>query len=183
MKQYFYITTHFLPKYDGVVFTLYGNNIYEKIETGEKFRKRLLYDFGWGQEYGFELLPQLPFDSLIKLIEYPKEYLQKKFYKTYSRKELQEINIECSNLYGSISVIMQDYVPELIEFLSDKIKSDYFSDLQIRQNFKNFSFSSEKTRAEGKIPGGVLDRSYEEILCDYPKWNRIAAEVIDQIYI
>ena len=83
MKQYFYITTHFLPKYDGVVFTLYGNNIYEKIETGEKFRKRLLYDFGWGQEYGFELLPQLPFDSLIKLIEYPKEYLQKKFYKTY----------------------------------------------------------------------------------------------------
>ena len=87
-----------------------------------------------------------------------------------------------SNLYGAAAVIMQDHAGELIEFLAAKIDTDYFSDPGIRGNFGLFSFDSQKTRDSGAIPGGVLTRSYEEILGAYPQWETIASRVIDQVY-
>lgn len=182
MKRYFYITIHFLPEYERTVFTKYHDNLYINAETGEIYRKRLLYDFGWGQENGFELMPQLPFDDLIKLIERPMVQPRKMFWHKYTKEELQQADICRSNLYGAVAVIMQDYVEELIEFLSAKVDTDYFSNPSIRENFKCFSFDSQKARAEGKFPGGVLTRSYEDILKDCPLWDRISSKVIDQVY-
>lgn len=80
-------------------------------------------------------------------------------------------------------MIMQDYVKELVAFLSTKVDTDYFLNSSIRDNFKCFSFDSQKTRAEGKISGGVLTRSYEDILKDYPQWERISSKVINQVYV
>lgn len=77
---------------------------------------------------------------------------------------------------------MQDYVKELVAFLSTKVDTDYFLNSSIRDNFKYFSFDSQKTRAEGKISGGVLTRSYEDILKDYPQWEQISSKVIHQVY-
>ena len=79
-------------------------------------------------------------------------------------------------------MIMQDHAKEFIEFLAAKIDTDYFSDLSIRENFRLFSFDSQKTRDSGAIPGGVLTRSYEEILSAYSQWKTIASRVIDQVY-
>ncbi|MGN1155419.1 MAG: hypothetical protein ACI4TK_04515 [Agathobacter sp.] len=172
MKRYFYITIHFSPDYEGTVFSKYQDDLYINTETGEIYRKRLLYDFGWGQEYGFELIPQLSFEELIQLVE-----------QKYTKEEIQQADIWRSNLYGAVAVIMQDYVKELVEFLSTKVDTDYFSNPSIRDNFKCFSFDSQKTRAEGKIPGGVLTRSYEDILKDYPQWERISPKVINQVYV
>ncbi|MGN0487557.1 MAG: hypothetical protein ACI4GB_10040, partial [Acutalibacteraceae bacterium] len=70
-----------------------------------------------------------------------------------------------------------------VEFLSTKVDTDYCSNPSIRENFKYFSFDSQKTRTEGKIPGGVLTRSYEDLLKDYPQWERISSKVINQVYV
>ncbi len=48
MKRYFYITIHFSPDYEGTVFSKYQDDLYINTETGEIYRKRLLYDFGCG---------------------------------------------------------------------------------------------------------------------------------------
>ncbi len=61
-----------------------------------------------------------------------------------------------SNLYGAAAVIMQDHAKEFIEFLAAKIDTDYFSDLSIRENFRLFSFDSQKTRDSGAIPEAYL---------------------------
>jgi len=182
VKQYFYITIHFAPDYEETVFSKYRDDLYINTETGEIYRKRLLYDFGWGQEYGFEFIPRLSFEELIQLVERPMVLPQKKFWKKYTKEEIQQAEIWRSNLYGAVAVIMQDYVKELVEFLSTKVDTDYFSNPSIRDNFKCFSFDSQKTRAEGFLPGGVLTRSYEDILKDCPQWESISSKVIDQVY-
>lgn len=107
---------------------------------------------------------------------------QKKPGQKYTKEELQQADIWRSNLYGAVAVIMQDYTDELVEFLASKVDTDYFSNPDIRNNFKCFSFDSQKARAEGKIPGGVLTQSYEEILRGYPQWKQISSKIIDQVY-
>lgn len=182
MKRYFYITIHFFPDYEGKIFLKQQDGLYINAETGELYRKRLLYDFGWGQKNGFELMPQLSFDELIQLVEKPMVLPQKKFWQKYTKEEMRQADIWRSNLYGAVAVIMQDYTDELVEFLSTKVDTDYFSNSSIRDNFKCFSFSSKKAREEGEIPGGVLIRSYEDILRDYPQWEQISSKIINQVY-
>lgn len=182
MKRFFYITIHFSPDYERTVFSKHQEDLYINAETGEVYRKRLLYDFGWGQENGFELMPQLSFEKLIQLVECPMPLPQKQFWQKYTKEEIQQADIWRSNLYGAVAVIMQDYLKELVEFLSDKVNTNYFSNPSIRDNFKSFSFNSQKTSEEGKIPGGILTQSYEDILKDYPPWERISMRVINQVY-
>ncbi len=182
MKRYFYITIHFSPEYEGTVFTKLQDGLYRNIETGAVYRKRLLYDFGWGQESGFELLPQLPFHDLVKLIEQPLPLPKKRPWRKYTKEQMRQADIWRGNLYGAAAVIMQDHAEELVDFLSAKVDTDYFSNPSVRENFRCFSFDSQKARAEGKIPGGVLTRSYEDILNNYPKWREIASKIICQVY-
>lgn len=182
MKSYFYITIHFTPQYEGVVFEKLSNGFYKNVQNGELYRKRPLYDFGWGQEDGFELLPPLTFPRLIRLLEQPPVRFQKKVLRKYSKGEILQAEVYRNNVYGAVSVIMQDHVVEFIDFLSQKINTVYFENADIRENYKCFSFDSQRVKSEGKIPGGVLTRSYEEVLNQYPKWRNIADEVVRQVY-
>lgn len=93
MKRYFYITIHFSPDYEGTIFSKQQGGFYINAETGELYRKRLLYDFGWGQENGFELMPQLSFDELIQLVEKPMVLPQKKFWQKYTKEEMRQADI------------------------------------------------------------------------------------------
>ena len=43
-------------------------------------------------------------------------------------------------------------------------------------------FQLKKAREECEIPGGVLTRSYEDILRDYPQWEQISSKIINQVY-
>ena len=182
MKRYFYITIHFFPDYEGMVLIKDRDDLYLDIETGETYRKRLLYDFGWGQESGYELTPSLKFDSLIRLVEQPMPTCSEKSRRKQTKDETEQFDIWRSNLYGAVAVIMQDYAEDFVEFLSAKVDKDYFTNRSIRENFKCFSFDSQRTRAEGRIPGGVLTRSYEDILNDFPGWKSISSKVISQVY-
>lgn len=183
--KYFYITIHFLPKYEETEFTNVSGSIYKNTFNDKIYQKKMLYDFGWGQENGFELLPTLTFTQLIKLVEQPSPLKKKKifFFKRYSKEEQKQYDVWHSNLYGAVSIIMQEHIEEFIDFLHEKINTDYFSNSQIRNNFKCFSFSSEKTKEMGRIPGGILTQSYETVLNQYPKWNLISKKVIEQIYL
>lgn len=181
MKRYFYLTIHFSPQYEGTVLFKRSDGRYADNDGGV-YRKRLLYDFGWGQEDGFELMPPLPFCKLIDLIEHSEMIPKKRFRHKYDKEEIEQINIYRSNLYGAVSVIMQDHVSEFVDFLYSKADTDYFDNPVIKENYKCFSFYSEKTKAEGKIPGGVLTRSYEDILNDYPKYRKISSKIISCIY-
>lgn len=182
LKRYFYITIHFFPDYEGTIFSKQQGGLYINAETGELYRKRLLYDFGWGQENGFELMPQLSFNELIQLVERPMVLPKNKSRLKYTKEEIQQADIWRSNLYGAVAVIMQDYIDEFVGFLSDKVDKDYFSNPSIRDNFKCFSFSSKKAREEGKNPGGILTQSYEDVLRNYPQWEQISSKIINQVY-
>lgn len=180
-KQFFYLTIHFPSDYIKDFKSINANE-YINVLTGEHYRKRLLYDFGWGQETGFEMLPALPFIDLIELVENSVVIRKKRIWNKYSEDEIQHNIISQSNLYGAISVIMQDHTEELIDFLSEKIKTDYFSNPVRRENYMWFAFSSLKTREKGYLPSGVGTKSYEEILNDYEKWKTISGAVIAQVY-
>lgn len=180
-KKYFYITIHFSPNYEET-FKCIENDLYQNVLTGEMLRKRLMFDFGWGQETGFEVLPALSFDELIKLVEHQFVQRNKKKWQKYSKKEVHDVDVYQNNLFGAVSMIMQDHIEEFIDFLSIKINTDYFTNIVFRKNFQWFSFSSQKTREAGFFPGSVRGQSYEEILNNYPKWREIAPKVISQIY-
>lgn len=168
-NNYYLITIKFYPDYEKNILKKIDDNTYKYLKTGDIYKKRLMYDWGWGQEYGYERLPKLSFLENIKIVE---NYKGKIF--NYSRNHM--------NFIGAISIIIQDYVEELIIFLEEKIKTDYFFNKRIKQNFQWFSLSAEKTREKGRIPGGIMYQSYEEILNQYPKWLSISNEVITTIY-
>lgn len=159
------------------------NDIYTNVLTGEQFRKRLLYDFGWGQEPGFERIPSLTFYELIELVENSVVTTKKRrLFAKRSQEEMRHNDVSRSNLFGAISVIMQDHVEELIDFLAGKVKTDYFSDPVIRENYMMFSFSTDKMREIGLFPGGILTKSYEEVLNEHEQWRTISRTVIEQVY-
>lgn len=182
MKQYFYITTHFSPEYIGYRFAHERDDLYRHMETGEMFRRRLLYDFGWGQEYGFQLLPAATFDELIALVETPFPLHKHRFWGKYTAEEMRQTEIWRSNLYGAIAVIMEDHVQELVDFLAARVGTGYFDCDHIRRNFFFFAFDSQRIRAKGLIPGGIRTHSYEEVLNTCPGWAEIAPVVILEVY-
>lgn len=168
-KNYFYVTIHFQPKYENIKLFKINDNIYKHKKTKIIYKKRLMYDWGWGQEYGFQSMPFLQFKEMIELI-------------TNYRKRLVNNRLHYMNLIGAVSVIMQDHIEEFIDFLTEKINTDFFSNPNVRENFKWFSFSTQKTKEIGKIPGGILTQSYEEVLNQYPEWREISSRVIELVY-
>ncbi len=167
-KQYYYLTTNFMPNYEKTKFEKVSDDVFV-LKNGDKYKKRLLYDWGWGQEFGFEILPKPSFETLIEIV-------------INFRNTGFNLHKKRMNFYGAISVIMQDYVDEFIQFLSQKVHTDFFSNSYIRENFKFFSFSSMHMTREGKIPGGVLTESYEEVFKKNPMWIDIAELIIEKVY-
>ncbi len=182
MERFFYTTIHFSPPYEGSLLQETEAGLFRDRIDGSLYRKRLLYDCGWGQEEGFERLPPLTFSELIKLVETPYAPRTEKWPNRNSTEDNKEYQIWISNLLGAISVIMSDHTEELIEFLSAHANQKHFSDSRIRQNYKRFSFDPKKDEEEGRIPGGIGTRSYREVLDENPAWIRISGQVINLIY-
>ena len=134
-QRYFYITRNFVPDYSQE-FTHIQDDIYKHNRTGDLYRRRLLCDFGWGHEPGYERLPALSFDELISLIEYDPfpGKLPKLRRFLFSKKEY----LFYQNLRGAISVIMADHIEAFVEFLAQKCETPYFENPCIRENYKYF---------------------------------------------
>ena len=182
-KRYFIVSIKFSLHYEFAM-REEPDGTFIDTATSEKYRKRLLYNWGWGEEDGYEMLPPLTFPDLIYLIECfsPQTPARKKFFGKHKSSMKEEDRIKFYNLIGAVSVIMQDHVEELIDFFAEKIGTDYFENPTMKENFRWFSVDTEKTRELGKIPGGILTQSYGDILNQYAKWREISSRVIEQIY-
>jgi AAA15 family ATPase/GTPase len=153
--------------------------------TGALYRERSLFNFGYGQEPGFERIPVLSFSALIELVETGYHPKKKKLFQKLSEADIEYNMISFSNYYGAVAVIMEDHIEEFIDFLSEKIHTNYFQDSAIKQSFSVFAFDSElyRTRSGMRVVhGGIKTETYEEVLNHYPKWRVIAPEVTKQIY-
>lgn len=162
--NYFYTTIHFSPKYDELNLIKVNETTFKKSDCEIYYTQRLLYDFGWGQELGWELQPKLMFSQLIELV----------IHYEYENCTLNQSD-KFSNLLGAVSVIMQDYTEELITFLDNKLTTNFFDNKEVRENFKWFCF--EKGKGNPNYVGGIGTKSYEEVLNQYPKWKAISSRV------
>ena len=181
-EEYFFLTINFQPDYDKD-FKLVGENDYVYLRNGKMYRKRLLYDFGWGQEWGYVCSPEPTFKELIAIVEnIPICVRTNPFYFLFPK--MQRLNKRCwDNAFGAISVIMEDHVDELISFLREKIKTDYFEDKFIRQRFQYFRFDNNKAREHGICVGGTIkNRPYEDIFLQNAEWGGISQKLVHQVY-
>lgn len=181
-EKIFYVTINFLPKYDKE-FELVQGDIYKHIESGQLYRKRLLADHGWGQEPGYIRFPEPSFEELIAILEYvPERLKQQPLY--FLSKELTELNdIYFSNIQGAVSVIMQDYVSELIDFLAEKVETKYFKNRYIRRHFREFSFDEEWVQKRRQIGRTVGPKPYYRIFQEHSKWKAISCKVIKAVHM
>lgn len=141
---------------------------YVKVDNETKWRKRLLYNTGWGQPYGYERLPELRFDDLLKLA-----------FLSDHKTTLLTIREEESNKYGAIAIIMEKHISELIRFLAENINNDDLWENHLyKKNLKLFCFDQKYANGNG----GIGFRSYEEILNNYPEWKSISQTVKELIY-
>lgn len=143
-------------------------NIYIDNVTGTKWRKCLLFNTGWGQPVGFEKLPELNFDDLIKLA----------LLSDHVTTELS-VQEEESNKYGAIAVIMERHINELIDFLSRNLYNEkLFCNELYRHNLSLFCFDAKIAKSNGG--NGV--KTYEEILNQHLKWREISSQIKEKIY-
>jgi len=139
-----------------------------KDSNGEIWRAAKLYDTGWGKPYGYEKLPELEFDDLITLV----------LFSDYNQLSMRTRDVE-SNQYGAASVIMDRYITEFIDFMSDNIYNDIiFNDPLCIKNLRIFAFN-RPTLGIRITNGSCL---YDSILSKYPSWNLIASEMIRRVY-
>ena len=174
----FFVTANFLPTYDNDFIHIEGD-IYQHKDSGKTYRRRLLYDFGWGQEPGYECVPALPFSQLIEFITYRHRWTPL----CLVSKKHRDINKHYfDNFIGAVSVIMQDHQEELLLFLTRQVETDFFDDPYIRRQFQWFSFSEEESVKLGNLPTGIGNVTFAKILEHNPAWGGLSGKVIRQVY-
>ena len=117
------------------------------------WKKRNLYDFGWGKENGYYRLPLPQFDDLVNII----------------------IISKCKdNRYGAAAIILDDFNDNLLIKCQEIFKyeknpkkyCDFFKILQLNIPINRSS---------------ILGKSYKEITEDFEKWNDISKQVLKYI--
>ena len=143
-------------------------DIYVNKKNGQKWKKRLLYNTGWGRPYGFERMPELNFNDLLKLA------LQSDYKSTKL-----SVKDEESNKYGAISIIMEEHPEEFINFLYANLENeDLYNNPIYRDNLKLFGLDDKFSNGNG----GDANSTYEDVLNTYPKWKEIAIRVKQLVY-
>jgi len=117
------------------------------------WKKRNLYDFGWGKENGYYKLPLPQFDDLVNII----------------------INSESKdNKYGAAAIILDDFNDDLLfkcqEIFKDGKNAKKYGDL-----FKILQLDIPMNRSS------TLGKSYKEISEDFEKWKDISKQVLKYI--
>jgi hypothetical protein len=173
---------NFQPNYSQN-FKLLSEDIYINEHNGKTYRRRLLFDFGWGQEWGYVRYPEPTFEELIAMVEYIPDCIRRNpLFMLFPA--MRRLNKYCwDNAFGAISIIMEDHVDELVSFLQKKVDTDYFEDKQIRQRFQHFRFDKDAARNYGiGLGGSIKNRSYEAILRENAEWCHIAGRIVQLVY-
>ena len=166
----FYSTRHFHPRYERKLFSLIEGDRFRLNASGELYRRRELYNWGYGNEKGFVKLPEPGFEELIVLI---RDFRERKRLFGSDRERLEV-------LVGAVAVVMSDFRNELVDWLEANIDGSLFEDPAVVDNFKWFCFVSGLEKPP--FYGGVGVHSYEWLMNQVPKWHEIRDEVLDKLY-
>jgi len=128
-------------------------DVYVMTSDNSLWKKRQLYDFGWGRENGFYRLPLFGFNQLVEL--------------------LLKSDID-DNKYGAAAVILDDYCEDLFvksnEILNDKNRKQNYFDF-----FKILKLDQPMNRSY------ILGKSFKEISKDFEKWKELSIKVQDYL--
>lgn len=114
------------------------------------WKKRNLYDFGWGQENGYYRLALPSFEELVDII----------------------LSSDCNdNKYGAAAVILEDFCDELLIKAQELLKDEKNIRRYI-QFFKILQLEIPINRSD------ILGKSYNEISENYEKWKDISRQVL-----
>lgn len=146
MKRYFYITIHFSPEYEGTVLARLKDDLYINTETGETYRKRALYDFGWGKENGFYKAPLPDFDTLLELVLHSEDR---------------------DDMYGAAAIILEKYADELL-YRCEAMMNDPLRKKEFRRSAEVFRLEEPLNRCS------VDQKTSEKIKSNHTRWKKIA---------
>lgn len=146
MKRYFYITINFSPEYEGTVLARLKDDLYINTETGETYRKRALYDFGWGKENGFYKAPLPDFDTLLELVLHSEDR---------------------DDMYGAAAIILEKYADELL-YRCEAMMNDPLRKKEFRRSAEVFRLEEPLNRCS------VDQKTSEKIKSNHTRWKKIA---------
>ena len=122
----------------------------DKID-GSIWKKKTLYDFGWGNEYGFMRLPELSFDEAWNML---------------TSSDIQE------NQYGAASLIDEKYSENLLEKIESIFSTPNFQiNERLRNAFKILDLEAGRNRSE------TQGKSYKEVIDNFNRWKNISEKV------
>ena len=130
------------PNVNGQYIDCIDNSTWEKTE---------LYDYGWGNENGFVMLPKLGFDELWYLL----------------------VNSPIkNNRYGAAAIIENQFCDNLLKYLLNMFKSSTFQPNDALKNaFKILKLNEARNRSD------IYGKSSIQIAEDCRRWDLIAAKV------
>ena len=126
-----------------------NSDTFVRLNDNSQWKKRPLYDYGWGEENGYYKVPMPSFDELVSII-------------------LQSKNED--DKYGAAAVILDDFCDELMEkcfeiFEDGKDVKKYFEFFRILKLQNPINRSS------------IIGKHYSEVSKDFEKWKTIAKMV------
>ena len=147
MGDYFIMSVRF-NKHTASDFGLipFGTNDAINPNDGSRWRKRNLYDFGWGAENGYYKLPLPGFQVLLGLVLH---------------------SADSDDMYGAASIILEKYPAELLNHC-EIIVTDPKRNKELEILAKVFKLDLGTNRSP------VTHKSYNEIQNDFERWQRIA---------
>ena len=116
------------------------------------WKRRQLYDFGWGSEMGYYRIPLPGFDHLIKLVLSSSVW---------------------ENRYGAAAILLEDYPEPLLVECEKLIADDHFVQ-QNREFFKILGLDEPINRSR------VVGKTHSDVLCDYKRWEAISRRLSTQ---
>ena len=153
-KKYFQMSFRFdknKPEDFGLTQSAYNSNIFIDKSDNSEWVNRELYDFGWGNEYGFMKLPKLDFFELWNLLE---------------NSLLKE------NKYGAAYILENEYPDNLLNNLLGILNNP---DISIKKStkeiYKILKLDSIKNRSE------IVGKSFAEIEKDFENWKFVCKKV------
>lgn len=110
-----------------------------------------LYDFGWGNEYGFMRLPMLKFMELWSILENTSIH---------------------NNKYGAAAIIENEYADEMLNYLLELTNDPQFSlGDPLKEALKILDLGTIKNRSE------TLGKTYKEISEEFKNWKLLGERI------
>ena len=155
-QKYFLMSFKFnrtKPEEFGLTQSKYDNDIFINQSDNTQWMKKELYDFGWGNEYGFVRLPELGFLELWNILE---------------NSHIEE------NKYGAAYLLENEYPEDLLEYVLGILsKPNNQINESTKEIFKLLKLNSIINRSR------MVGKSFVEINEDYEKWKMVGLKVDD----